>query len=94
MAIGKPPSMGIDRTVATVHGKLAEINSEAMLQLHRRSRNIQITVEDSNYRIKELKRLNGVLVRSHERLESEYRRFREEVERMYSHRLRLKGRIS
>ncbi|KAI9858315.1 MAG: hypothetical protein M1813_007590 [Trichoglossum hirsutum] len=37
MAIGKPPSMGIDITVATIHSKLAEVNSEAMVLLHSRS---------------------------------------------------------
>jgi hypothetical protein len=37
MAIGKPPSMGIDITVAMIHSKLAEVNSEAMVLLHSRS---------------------------------------------------------
>jgi len=61
--------MGIDRTVATVNRKLAEINSEAMLQLHKRNREMQITGEDSNHRIKELERLHGDLL-------SEYKRYR------------------
>ena len=88
MAIGKPPSIGIDRTVATIHGKLAEVNSEAMIQLHKRSQKIHTTVEDNNARIKELKnsnyaleRSNGVLVTALERLEVQHQKFVQEVER-------------
>lgn len=89
MAIGKPPSLGIDGTMATIHGKLAEVNSEAMIQLHKRSQKIHITVEDNNTHIKkletsnsELERLNGVLARSLERLEEQHKKFVREVEGM------------
>ena len=89
MAIGKPPSIGVDKTTMKIHAKLAEVNSEATFQLHKRSQNIHILVEDSNTRIKdlrgsndELERLNGVLARSLERLEDQHRKFVKEVERM------------
>ena len=89
MAIGKPPPLGIDGTMAKIHGKLAEVNSEAMIQLHKRSQKIHITVEDNNAHIKkletsnsELERLNGVLARSLERLEEQHRKFVREVEGM------------
>ena len=85
-AVGKPPSLGIDRTVATIHGKLAEVNAEAMIQLHKRSQKIFETVEESNVRIKEssteikkLKRTNGALVRALERLETDHLKFVQEV---------------
>ncbi|KAL9118252.1 MAG: hypothetical protein Q9187_005208 [Circinaria calcarea] len=87
MAIGKPPSLGIDQTVATLHAKLAEVNSEAMIQLHKRSQKIHNTVEDNNARIKELKnsnhaleRSNMVLVSALERLEAQHQKFVQEVE--------------
>lgn len=80
MAIGKPPSVGIDKTAARVHKKLAEVSSEAMIQLHKRSQSIHVTVEDSNTRIKELERLNAVLVHSYERLLVQYEEFRAQVE--------------
>ena len=90
MAIGKPPSLGIDETVAKIHGKLAEVNSEAMIQLHKRSQKIHIVVEDNNVHIKkletsnmELERLNGVLTRSLERLEVQHEKFVQEVKRMW-----------
>lgn len=90
MAIGKPPSIGIDKTAAAIHAKLTEVISEAARQLHKRSQNILITGEDSNARIKELKgsndkleRSNGVLVRSLERLEEQHKKFLQEVERTH-----------
>ena len=86
-AVGRPPSLGIDRTVATIHAKLAEVNSETMIELHKRSQNIYITVKESDKRIKEsgieikeLRRSNGVLVRALERLENDHRKFVQEAE--------------
>ena len=82
--------MGIDKTTITIHAKLAEVNSEATFQLHKRSQNIHIIVEDNNARIKELKgsnneleRLNGVLARSLERLEDQHTKFVHKVERTF-----------
>ena len=64
MAIGKPPSIGVDRTTAKIHAKLVQVNSEATLQLHKRSQDIQNIVKDNNTCIKDLKRSNHKLVRS------------------------------
>jgi hypothetical protein len=80
MAIGRPPSMGIDKTAANVHKKLAEVSSGAMIELHKRSQNIYKTVEDTRSTINRLERLNMVLVSAHERVEKEYREFRLAVE--------------
>ena len=89
-AIGKPPSLGIDRTMAIIHGKLAEVTSQANIQLHHRSKKIQLTVEDNNVHIKklqvsnvELERLNGLLQRSLERLEIQHEEFVAQVESMW-----------
>jgi predicted nuclease with TOPRIM domain len=80
MAFGRPPSVGIDKTAAQVHKKLAEVSSEAMIQLHKRSQSIHVTVEDSNDRIKKLELLNGVLVDSYGRLAAQYEEFKKRVE--------------
>ena len=45
-AIGRPPSIGIEVTVATIQGKLAEVNGEAMILLHSRGRDIYNTVQE------------------------------------------------
>jgi hypothetical protein len=83
MAIGRPPSRGIDKTAAQVHRKLAEVSSEAMFHLHKRSQSIHVTVRDSNTQIKDLQRQNKVLVHAYEHLAANYDRFREEVESRY-----------
>jgi hypothetical protein len=46
MSIGRPPSIGIDNTASTIKGKLADVNSQAMVLLHERTRAIQITLEE------------------------------------------------
>ena len=46
MSIGRPPSIGIDNTASTIKGKLADVNSQAMVLLHARTRAIQITLEE------------------------------------------------
>ncbi|KAI9761888.1 MAG: hypothetical protein M1840_001541 [Geoglossum simile] len=58
MAIGKPPSMGIDITVATIHGKLAEVNAEAMVLLHSRNLEISEGVQEQSGIIKRLLLIN------------------------------------
>lgn len=87
MAIGKPPSMGIDNTVTTIHKNLAELNSQAMFHLHKRSQATFETVERSRQEIESLtKRIgdltdtNGVLTRSLKRLEDQYDNFKQEIE--------------
>lgn len=82
-AVGRPPSMGIDLTVREISEKLAAVNAEAMIQLHKRSQKIQLTVEESNTEVKELKRLNNLLIKSYERIEAEYDAFRQEVEGLF-----------
>ena len=44
MAIGRPPSLGIDVIQTTIQQKLAEVGAEAMLLLHGRSREIFVDV--------------------------------------------------
>jgi len=44
-AFGKPPPLSIDVTVATIQGKIAEVNGEAMVLLHSRSRDIYTSVQ-------------------------------------------------
>ncbi|MCJ1385588.1 hypothetical protein MMC17_008711 [Xylographa soralifera] len=78
-AIGRPPSMGIDNTVGAIRGKLAAVNAEAMIQLHKRTKNIDVTVQESHREIKKLKDLNDVLVASYKHLQEDYQAFREEV---------------
>ena len=91
MAIGKPPSIGVDKTTIEIHAKLAEINSAATVELHKRSQDTHCVVKDNNKHIRalknsndELKRLNGVLARSLERLENQHRSLVEEVKCIYS----------
>ena len=81
MAIGRPPPIGIDKITVAIQGKLAEVNFEAGRQLHKRSRDIQTTGDDSNARIKTLESLNGALVRSLERLEAQYKKLDLEFKR-------------
>ena len=45
-AIGRPPSIGIEVTVSTIQGKLAEVNGEAMILLHSRGRDIYNSVQE------------------------------------------------
>ncbi|MCJ1438053.1 hypothetical protein MMC27_007440 [Xylographa pallens] len=78
-AIGRPPSMGIDNTVGAIRGKLAAVNAEAMIQLHKRTKNIDLTVQESHREIKKLKDLNDVLVASYKHLQEDYQAFREEI---------------
>ncbi|KAH0543405.1 hypothetical protein FGG08_002263 [Glutinoglossum americanum] len=75
MALGKPPSMGIDVTAAAIHSRLAEVNSEAMVLLHHRSKEthentekiktqnkkLQDIAESSKTEIEGLRRLNEIL---------------------------------
>ena len=89
MAIGKPPSIGVDKTTLEIHAKLAEVNSAATVELHKRSQDIHGLVKTNNKDIEvlknsngELERLNGVLVRSLERLEDQHRKFVKQAERM------------
>jgi hypothetical protein len=53
MAIGKPPSMGIDRTTALIHCKLAEVSLEANFLLHKQNQEINIIVKESQITITE-----------------------------------------
>jgi hypothetical protein len=61
MAVGMPPSIGIDATVATIHGRLAEVNSEAMVLLHSRSKDIHEGIQKLQHDNEELKRHNKEL---------------------------------
>ena len=71
--------MGIDNTVGAIRGKLAAVNAEAMIQLHKRTKNIDLTVQESHREIKKLKDLNDVLVASYRHLQEDYQAFREEI---------------
>ena len=89
LAIGKPPSLGIDETMAKIHGKLAEVTLQANIQLHKRNKEIHFIVEDNNEHIKnletsnlELKKLNEDLTRSLQRLELQHKKYVEEVKSM------------
>jgi len=53
MAIGNPPKIGVEKTASLIHGKLAEVTSEAMINLHKRNQQIQLTVEESKLKIEE-----------------------------------------
>lgn len=55
MALGKPPAMGVEKTAFVIHSKLAEVTSEAMINLHKRNQQIQLTVEESKITIEESK---------------------------------------
>ena len=58
MAIGRPPSIGVDKTVTLIHSQLAEVNSEATRLLHKRNRDIHELVAASNNEIADLKESN------------------------------------
>jgi len=45
--------MGVEKTASVIHGKLAEVTSEAMINLHKRNQKIQLTVEESKVKIEE-----------------------------------------
>ena len=77
--------MGIDKTVGAIRGKLAAVNAEAMIQLHKRTQNIDLTVQESHQEIKKLKDLNDVLVASYKHLQEQYQAFREEITGLYLH---------
>jgi len=92
MAIGKPPSMGIDVTVATIHGKLAEVNSEAMVLLHSRSQEIHKGVQELQAenkqlldRTKQLKQQNDELLLGMEQVKKENYHMRVAYERTFLH---------
>ncbi len=83
--------------MANINGKLAELNSQAMIQLHKRCQEMQATGEDSNGMIRALRgdikeitcqleetsKANSALVMSYHNLEAEYRRFQDDVKRTY-----------
>jgi hypothetical protein len=80
MAIGNPPSMRVEKTASTIHGKLAEVTSEAMVQLHKRNQRIEITVQESKRTVEEshstIRRLESML----EAAQIENRRYRQQEE--------------
>jgi hypothetical protein len=47
--------MGIDETTTKVHKKLAEVNSEAMIQLHKRSHKMHELIEGMERSVKVLR---------------------------------------
>ena len=79
-AIGRPPSIGIDRTVTLIHSQLAELSSEATRLLHKRNLDIlnRVTnlknqtagLEDANKRLQEQ---NRVLFDALQRLEQDFK---------------------
>ena len=88
MALIKPPSLGIDKTVSIIHKALAEVNLEATVQLHKRNKAIQVTVDDSHSQIQqlhkdneELKIKNESLYTSLTDLKAQYNKYVEGVER-------------
>ncbi|KAE9370953.1 hypothetical protein N431DRAFT_379747 [Stipitochalara longipes BDJ] len=98
MAIGNPPAMGVEKTASIIHGKLAEVTSEAMLNLHKRNQQIQLTVEESKVKIEEsqitieeshstIQRLERMLEEA--RLENEKYRQQEEQEKANADKQRL-----
>jgi len=72
--------MGIDRTAALINSKLAEVTSEAMVQLHKRNQRIELTVQESQITIEEshltIQRLESMLEEA--KLENENYRRQEE----------------
>ena len=62
MAVGRPPSMGIDETTAVVHKKLAEVSSEAMLELHKRNGSMHLKIIGMERSIKDLHSQNKILL--------------------------------
>ena len=87
MAVGRPPSLGIDKTKAMINGKLAEINVEVNILLHKRHQRIDSRteeshdkIEDSNQQIMSLRKENSILIESLGRLNDQYIKFQKEVE--------------
>ena len=64
MAVFVPPSIGISRTVASIHASLDEVNSQARFHLHIRSHDIHKIVENSERKIAELKQDNANLLKA------------------------------
>ncbi len=98
MAIGSPPAMGVEKTASIIHSKLAEVTSEAMINLHKRNQKIQLTVEESRVKIEEsqitieeshstIQRLERMLEEA--RLENEKYRKQEEQEKANADKQRL-----
>lgn len=77
--------MGIDITLREISESLAEVNAAAMIQLHKRIQQTQLTVEQSNVEIQVLSRLNEEQIASCRRIEAEYHIFRQEVEGLFLH---------
>ena len=82
--------MGIDVTVTTIHSKLAEVNSEAMVLLHSRGLQIDKGVQElaaqnekQSGEIKELLSSNEELLRQLQELREENRFMRENSDRGY-----------
>lgn len=71
--------MGIERTASLIHSKLAEITSEAMVELHKRNKRIELKVEESHSTIQ---RLESLLEEA--KLENEKHRLQEEREHTQS----------
>ena len=86
MAIGNPPSIGVEKTASTIHGKLAEVTSEAMVQLHKRNQRIELTVQESKRTVEELhstiQQLESMLKDAD--LKNQRYRQQEETERAYA----------
>lgn len=70
-AIGKPPSLGIDITVANINKLLAEVNAEAMVQLHGRSKETNETVQRIEQQNEELQTKNDQLLQELTELKKE-----------------------
>jgi hypothetical protein len=91
MALGNPPAMGIEKTASVIHSKLAEVTSEAMVNLHKRNQQIQLTVEESQITLEEshatIQRLESMLREA--RLENEKYRQQEELEKANADKQRL-----
>lgn len=90
-ALGNPPAMGIEKTASVIHSKLAEVTSEAMVNLHKRNQQIQLTVEESKITLEEshstIQRLESMLEEA--RLENEKYRQQEELEKENEDKQRL-----
>jgi hypothetical protein len=66
-AIGRPPALGIDPILASVHGSLAGLSAEAMVLLHKRGYQIQNTVDASHQKLSSMEEKNRIL---HESLDA------------------------
>lgn len=89
MAIGVPPSRGIEKNAITVHQTLAKVSAAAMFNLHKRNQDIQVTVEKSHdelekqsNKLEKLNRQNEILMDAYDRLYESYQSFRHDVESM------------